>query len=277
MLRRLYTRHMKHWRWSLVAALLAWTHACSAPIVETVSDPFAGYRIVDLTHPFDGETVYWPTGEPFQHTRTAWGVQPGGYFYSSYDLAMSEHTGTHLDAPIHFSEGQDTVGAVTLDRLTGPLAVVDILSQCEGNRDYAAGTADLEAHEAAFGKIERGMIVIFRTGWSQRWPNTLEYLGDDTVGTADDLNFPGVSTDAAQWLVDRGIAAVGIDTASIDTGNSADFKVHQILAGNSVPVLENVASLEEIPDRGAFLMAFPMKIGSGSGAPCRIAALVPGL
>ena len=265
---------MKCWRFSLVVVLLAGTVACSAPPVERGQDPFAGYQIVDLTHPFDEQTVYWPTGQPFQHVRTAWGLQPGGYFYSSYDLAMSEHTGTHLDAPIHFSEGQETVGNVTLDRLMGPLAVIDIRDQCEESRDYAAAASDLEDHEADFGEIEPGMIVIFRTDWSNRWPNTLAYLGDDTVGSASDLHFPGVSTEAAQWLVDRGISAVGIDTASIDTGNSTDFKSHQILAGNSIPVLENVASLEEVPDRGAFLLAFPMRIGRGSGAPCRIAALV---
>ncbi|MCY4593792.1 MAG: cyclase family protein [Bryobacterales bacterium] len=266
---------MKCWRFPLIVVLLAGTLACTAPPVERGQDPFAGYRIVDLTHAFDEQTVYWPTGQPFQHVRTAWGLQPGGYFYSSYDLAMSEHTGTHLDAPIHFSEGQETVGNVTLDRLTGPLAVVDIRNQCEESRDYAAAASDLEDHEADFGEIEPGMIVIFRTDWSNRWPNTLAYLGDDTVGSASDLHFPGVSTEAAQWLVDRGISAVGIDTASIDTGNSTDFKSHQILAGNSIPVLENVASLEEVPDRGAFLLAFPMRIGRGSGAPCRIAALVP--
>ena len=266
---------MKLWSFSLPAAVLALIPGCSAPPAETRSDPFDGYRIVDLTHPFDDETVFWPTGQPFQHVRTAWGPQPGGYFYSSYDLQMSEHTGTHLDAPIHFSEGQETVGAVTLDRLMGPLAIVDIRNHCQANRDYAAGPSDLEAHEAKFGEIEAGMIVVFRTDWSQRWANTLEYLGDDTIGTANDLHFPGVSTAAAQWLVDRGITAVGIDTASIDTGDSTDFRAHQFLASNSIPVLENVASLEGVPGRGAFLLAFPMKIGRGSGAPCRIAALVP--
>lgn len=239
------------------------------------ADPFAGYRLVDLTHPFDEETVFWPTGQPFRHARTAWGQQPDGYFYSSYDLAMSEHCGTHLDAPIHFAEGGEPVGEISLDDLAGPVAVVDVSKQCDANRDYAATAADLDAFEAEHGAVTRGSIVLFRTGWSKRWPDTLRYLGDDTPGNADALRFPGIATGAARWLADKGVSAVGIDTASIDPGSSTSFPAHQVLAADSVSILENVARLEELPETGAFLLAFPMKIGNGSGAPCRVAALVP--
>ena len=258
----------------LLAGLAAIAVGCGSQ-APRASDPFDGYRIVDLSHSFDDETVFWPTGQPFQHTRTAWGRQPGGYWYSSYDLAMSEHSGTHLDAPIHFAERKATVGEIPLEDLAGPLALIDIVKQCAADPDYAATRADLDAFEAAHGAVSDGMIVLFRTGWSQRWPDRLAYLGDDTTGSADDLHFPGISADAARWLVERGVAATGIDTASIDPGQSKDFAAHQVLAGGSVPVLENVASLVGVPERGAFLMAFPMKIGIGSGAPCRIAALVP--
>ncbi len=258
----------------LVAGLLAWTVACGGP-APVEQDPLAGYRLVDLTHAFDENTVFWPTGQPFRHDRTAWGQQPAGYWYSAYDLAMSEHCGTHLDAPIHFAEGKPAVGDLSLEQLSGPLAIVDIQSQCAANPDYAASPADLDACEARHGHVGTGSVVLFRTGWSQRWPDTLQYLGDDTPGKADALHFPGISPEAARWLVDRGVAAVGIDTASIDPGQSADFAAHQVLAGDAVPILENVASLDQVPERGAYLLAFPMKIGSGSGAPCRIAALVP--
>lgn len=248
--------------------------SCARPTVDE-ADPFAGYRLVDLTHAFDENTVFWPTGQPFRHARTAWGRQPGGYWYSAYDLAMSEHCGTHLDAPIHFSEGKPAVGGLSLDELSGPVAVVDIQTQCEANPDYAASPSDLDRHEELHGKVSTGSIVLIRTGWSRRWPDTLRYLGDDTPGRADNLHFPGLSPDAAEWLVGRGIAMVGIDTASIDPGDSVDFAAHQVLAAESIPILENVASLDELPQRGAYLMAFPMKIGHGAGAPCRIAAFVP--
>lgn len=258
---------------ALLAALVS-NLACNGA-GETAGGPLDGFRLVDLTHPFDENTVFWPTGQPFQHRRTAWGEQPAGFWYSAYDLAMSEHCGTHLDAPIHFAEGKPTVGTLSLEQLSGPLAVVDISVNCEVDPDYSASSADLEADEAKFGPIAEGSIVLFRTGWSRRWPDTLQYLGDDTPGKADNLHFPGISLEAAAWLVERGISATGIDTASIDPGTSTDFAAHQVLAAATVPVLENVASLEQVPERGAYLLAFPMKIGQGSGAPCRVAALVP--
>ncbi len=258
----------------VLVGALACSWACG-PQVQRATDPFAGYKLVDLTHPFDDTTVFWPTGQPFHHQRTAWGLQPGGFWYSSYDLAMSEHCGTHLDAPIHFAEGKPAVGELQLEDLAGPLAVVDLVEQCEANPDYAASAADLDAYEAKVGAIGAGSIVLFRTGWSRRWPDTLRYLGDDTPGRADALHFPGLAPDAAQRLVERGVSAVGIDTASIDPGPSTEFPAHQILAAASIPILENVANLEQSPESGAYLLAFPMKIGQGSGAPCRIVSLVP--
>ncbi len=258
----------------LLASLLAIASGCDSRPSET-ADPLAAFRLVDLSHAFDETTVFWPTGQPFQHTRTAWGQQPGGFWYSSYDLAMSEHSGTHLDAPIHFAEGKATVGAIPLEDLTGPLAVVDIEDQCETDPDYAVTADDLNAFEDLYGPVSAGTIVLFRTGWSRRWPNTRSYLGDDTPGRADSLHFPGISPGAARWLVEHGVALTGIDTASIDPGPSQDFAAHQVLAEGSIPILENVASLAEVPPRGAYLLAFPMKISIGSGAPCRIAALVP--
>ena len=239
------------------------------------TDPFAGYRLVDLSHAFDESTVFWPTGQSFRHKQTAWGRQAAGFWYSAYDFAMSEHTGTHLDAPVHFAESGRTVGSIALDDLVGPLAVIDVRPQCAADPDYAALPSDLEAHESRHGPIGAGTIVVFRTDWSRRWPDTLTYLGDDTPGRADSLQFPGISAEVATGLAERGVSTVGIDTASIDPGESQDFPAHQVLAGASIPVLENVGNLSEVPARGAFLLAFPMKIGEGSGAPCRIAAMVP--
>lgn len=258
---------------SLGIAVLVLASSCDSE--SGGADPFAGYRMVDLSHAFDESTVFWPTGQRFQHKRTAWGRQAAGYWYSAYDFAMSEHTGTHLDAPIHFAESGRTVGSIALDDLAGPLAVIDIRAQCAADRDYAALPVDLEAHETKHGPIGAGMIVVFRTDWSRHWPDTPAYLGDDTPGSAESLHFPGISAEVATGLAKRGVATVGIDTASIDPGDSQDFAAHQVLAGASIPVLENVANLSEVPARGAYILAFPMKIGRGSGAPCRIAAMVP--
>ena len=262
---------------ALSALLLLGVSGCGGPeqSLDRPMDPFAGYRWVDLTHAYDAETIFWPTGEAFQHTQTAWGETEKGYFYSSYDIALSEHSGTHLDAPIHFAAGKPTADQVPLERLAGPAAVIDVTAKAEADRDYLITPADVAADEAAHGPIAAGAVVLFRTGWSKRWPNVKTYMGDDRPGRADDLHFPGLAPETAELLAARGVHAVGIDTASLDYGPATDFLTHQILAKAELPGLENLTKLDDLPVRGAYVIALPMKIGGGSGAPCRVVALVP--
>ena len=236
---------------------------------------FDDYRVVDLTHTFDESTLYWPTDQPFQHERTAWGRTEGGYWYSSFTYGGSEHGGTHLDAPIHFAEGKRAAAEIPVDELIGPAVVIDITAQCDADPDYRLSVADVHDHERQHGAIEEDAIVMVRTGWSKLWPDAKTYLGSDIPGDTANLHFPGVSPEAAEVLVERGVAVVGIDTASIDHGPTRDFRAHQVFAGAQVACLENVARLEELPARGALVMALPMKIGGGSGAPCRVVAFVP--
>ena len=237
------------------------------------ADPFAGMQWIDLTHAYDDKTIFWPTGRPFEHIQTSWGEAEGGYFYSAYDFAVREHAGTHVDAPIHFSAGGATVDDVPLDNLIGPAVVIDVVAEANADRDYLASAADLSKYEAEYGPITAEDVILIRTGWSSRWPNTLEYMGDDRPGRADELHFPGIAPELAEILAQRQVKAVGIDTASIDHGPSKDFRAHQILMGAGVTGLENLTGLEVLPARGAWVVAMPMKIGSGSGAPARIAAL----
>lgn len=247
---------------------------CAPAPQPAPADPFAGMRWIDLTHTYDAETIFWPTGKPFEHIQTSWGEAEGGYFYSAYDLAVSEHAGTHVDAPIHFSAGGATVDDVPLDALIGPAVVIDVVAQANADRDYLASVEDLSRYEAEHGPITAEDVVLIRTGWSSRWPKTLEYMGDDRPGRADELHFPGIGPELAEVLAQRGVKAVGIDTASIDAGPSKDFRTHQILMGAGATGLENLTGLEALPARGAWVVALPMKIGAGSGAPARIAALV---
>lgn len=247
---------------------------CSEPSGVTPSDPFAGTRWVDLTHAYDSETVFGPTGQPFVHERTSWGETVGGYFYASYDLSVSEHAGTHVDAPIHFSAGGATIDDVPLDDLIGPAAIIDVTERSEDNADYLATVDDLNFHEATHGTIPSDAIVVIRTGWSKRWPDVKAYMGDDRPGRTDDLHFPGISPELAEALVSRGVTAVGIDTASIDYGRSTNFRSHQIFGAAAITGLENLTGLDALPEHGAWIMALPMKIGEGSGGPARIVALV---
>jgi kynurenine formamidase len=131
------------------------------------------------------------------------------------------------------------------------------------------------AFEKAHGRIAAGTIVLLRTGWSRHWPDAKAYLGDDTPGDASKLSFPSYGVDAARLLVEaRRIAALGIDTASIDYGRSTDFQVHRVAAAQNVPGLENLTNLDQLPATGALVIALPMKIEGGSGGPLRAVALV---
>lgn len=234
-------------------------------------------RLVDLSHPFNAKTLYWPnqtTG--FQLQQQSYGKTPGGYFYSSYAFSAPEHGGTHLDAPIHFHEGGLSVDRLPIEQLIGPAVVIDVRAQAAKDRDYRLTRADVLAWEKAHGAIPRGAFVMLRTGWGQRWPDRLSYFGDATPGETTKLHFPSYGVEAARYLVnERKVAALGADVASIDYGPSADFIVHQVASGAGVIGLENVARLEVLPAKGATIIALPMKIEGGSGGPVRIVALVP--
>jgi kynurenine formamidase len=257
---------------------------CSGPAADRATTPTAaasafpgaGGRLIDLSHSFDEKTIYWPTSpSAFELKRLSYGPTPGGWFYAANSMCTPEHGGTHLDAPIHFAEGKSTTEAVPLERLIAPAVVIDLAEAAAANPDALLEPSHIEAFEKQHGAITPDTIVLIRTGWATRWPDRKAYMGDDKPGDASNLHFPGISQAAARALVTRRIAAVGIDTASIDHGPSKDFIAHQVLMGADIPAFENVASLANIPARGAVVIALPMKIAGGSGGPLRIAAWVP--
>lgn len=237
----------------------------------------ARYRLIDLTHPFNERTVYWPTSpSTFRLERLAYGPTAGGYFYAANSLCAPEHGGTHLDAPIHFAEGRRTAEQIPLEQLAAPAVVIDVANRCAADRDYRLTRQDVLDFERRHGRIAPGTIVLLRTGWSRFWPDRRAYLGDDTPGDASKLSFPSYGEDAARLLVEeRRVAALGADVASIDYGRSTDFPVHRLAAAANVPGFENLAELDELPPRGATVIALPMKIEGGSGGPLRGIALVP--
>lgn len=242
-----------------------------------VFDGSAG-RWVDLTHAFGPSTIYWPTDTAgFAITELAFGPTEGGWFYASYAFASAEHGGTHLDAPIHFAEGRLTNDRIPLSGLMGPAAVVDVSDRA--TPDYLVTVDDLTGWEAVHGEIPNGGILLVRTGWGARWGDRTAYLGTDLVGpdAVAELHFPGIGPEAAEWLVaNRGVVAVGIDTPSIDRGQSVDFRAHVILYSENISGFENVANLDLLPETGGFVLALPMKIEGGSGGPLRIVAFLPG-
>jgi len=260
--------------WTIALSILILASACAAPQPAA----FPRGELVDLSHTYDAQTIYWPTAEGFQLRKDAEGITPAGYYYAANSLFTSEHGGTHIDAPIHFAQGHQTVDKIPLERLMRPAVVIDVTAQSDRNADYQVTQDDFARFEKEHGAIPPDTIVLIRTGFSRRWPDAVRYLGTATRGEegAKLLHFPGLHPDAAKWMVaNRRISAIGIDTASIDYGQSTLFESHRTLYERDVPAFENLTALERLPVTGAFVIALPMKIGGGSGAPLRAVAVFP--
>ena len=260
----------------LAVAILVAGAAATAQAEGTVT--LGSGRLVDMSHPYNAETIYWPTEKGFEKTTGFEGMTDKGYYYSAYSVKTAEHGGTHLDAPVHFAEGRHTTDQVPLRQLIGAAVVIDVSAGAADNRDYQVSVKDISAWEAAHGRLPDHAIVLFRTGYGKYWPDRSQYLGTERLGAeaVAELRFPGISQAAAQFLVDqRTVSAVGIDTPSIDHGQSTHFEAHRVLLGANIPAFENVANLDQLPATGASVIALPMKIEGGSGAPLRMVGIVP--
>lgn len=260
----------------LLSALCLVAAGCVTPPASTPA--LLDGTWIDLTYDYSAETIYWPTSEKFKMDTVAVGFMEGGFYYESYQISTAEHGGTHLDAPIHFSEGKQSTEQIPLDRLIGPAKVIDVSERALGNPDYLVSIEDITRWEAEHGSLEDGDILLIRTGYGQFWPDPERYLGTSLRGPEGvaNLHFPGLDPDAAIWLVEnRNIDAFGIDTASIDYGQSTLYETHQALFAANIPAFENVANMDQLPATGAEVVALPMKIKAGSGGPLRIIARLP--
>ena len=246
----------------------------SLPVIALeVSD----YQIVDLTHSYGRDTLYWPTSpSTFELKELSFGETDGGWFYSAYSICTPEHGGTHLDAPIHFAAAGQSTDKIPLRNLVANAVVIDVSEKAAADRNYLLSADDVLLFEEQHGRISAGEIVLLRTGWDRFWPDAKSYLGDDTAGDASQLQFPSYGEDAARLLIEeRQVAVLGVDTASADFGKSRDFVVHRIAADHNVSNLENLTNLDKLPPTGAVVIALPMKIEGGSGGPVRVIALIP--
>jgi kynurenine formamidase len=246
-------------------------------VVAQKSGAFPSGRIVDLTYAFDANSVYWPTAQQFKLETDFEGMTEKGYFYSAYRYSAAEHGGTHLDSPVHFAKGRYTVDELPLQQLLGAAIVIDVTAQCASNPDYLVSVNDFENWERRNGRIPAGTIVLLRTGFGKFYPDRKKYLGTEERGAeaVAKLHFPGLDPAAARWITtNRSIKAIGLDTASIDYGQSTLFESHRTLFEKNVPAFENVANLDQLPAKGFSVIALPMKIKGGSGGPLRIIAIL---
>ena len=263
--------------WLVLLCVLAGA-GCVAGHSRPDSPSWEQSRLIDLTHSFGADTIVWPTEQDFRLVLQQAGETPGGYYYASNRLEMAEHGGTHIDAPIHFSKDGQTLDQVPLERLVGTGIRIDVTAQCARDRDYRVSIQDFERWESAHGRIQPRAIVLLDTGFARYWPSRQQYLGTELRGVegVQALHFPGLHPEAAAWLVrERHVKAVGIDTASIDFGQSSKFETHVALLSQNVPVFENLNDLRVLPYRGFDVIALPMKIARGTGGPLRVMAVLP--
>jgi kynurenine formamidase len=236
-------------------------------------------RAVDLGYELNAGTVYWPGGEGFCLCVSTSGASPAGGandFYAAGTFSCAEHGGTHVDAPFHFYEHGDTVEKLSLNQLIGCARVVRT-QQTDVTPEV------ILSHEAEHGTLPRGCIFLCETDWARNYAGgAASYLGhDEAVQGAFDpavhtLRFPGVTRAAAELLVARGVAAVGLDTASLDPGGCKTFDAHRVLLAAGVYGIENLTGeLRRLPPRGSTVMAMPLKLTGGSGAPARVVAFLP--
>lgn len=260
-------------------------YSCSQP----TNNPW-----VDLTHTYDSNSLCWPIDSEshFQHILEYWGTTSSkdvsleknedknlpvseSHFYSSFKIKLPEHCGTHLDAPIHFSEAKWTVDQIPLTSLIGTAYIIDVSAKCKDDRDYQVSIDDVKDFEENFSEIPEQSIIIFKTGYAKFYPNKKLSFGTDSKGrnAISLFHFPGVSPALAEWIVKAKKAKlVGIDTPSLDYGQSTAFETHQIFLGNLIPQIENVGDLDVLKSKKVNFIALPMKIGTGSGAPVRVIA-----
>jgi len=164
------------------------------------------------------------------------------------------------------------VDEIAPERLLGPAVVLDVSGAAAQNPDYAVDAGEIARWETAHGPIPRGAIILLRTGWASRWPDPVRYLNQDSAGV---MHFPGFSTDAVSALLQRDVSGIGVETMSVEGGRSRDYPVHRLALQAGLYHIENLADLSAVPETGASLIVAPMKLRGGSGAPCRVFAILP--
>lgn len=241
------------------------------------------YQIYDLSYPLGPQTILWPGDTAsIQLCVSCSRSEEYGYDYAAGDFKSPEHAGTHVDAPFHFNKNGITVDQISLQQLIAPCKVIDIEEKCENDRDYSLSVEDIVQFEEKYGSLEPNDIVLIRTGWHHKYGlGSKQYLGyeESIDGPYDsskhELSFPGIGLEAANYLVLRRVTAVGLDTASLDSGKCQAFLAHTTLLGAGIYGIENVnQEIARLPPIGSTLMVMPMKLVGGTGSPSRVIALV---
>jgi kynurenine formamidase len=238
--------------------------------------------VVDLTAPLTATTPVLQLPEPFANTipfqleEISRYDDRGPYWYWN-DIHTGEHTGTHLDAPVHWASGKDLtdVSQVPTTSLIGPAVVLDVSDRVAENPDFLLQQEDVEAWQAEHGPLPEGGWLLYRTGWDERSADAERFLNTDASGS----HTPGISVACAQWLAEETtIAGLGVETVGTDAGQAATmdppFPCHRFLLGSGKLGLTQLQNLARLPITGTVLVVSPLPIVGGSGSPARVLALV---
>ena len=236
---------------------------------STLAAPRPVKKVVDLTHTMSPD---FPTfdGKPGIELTKVFDLKKDGY--NLYRWSLIEHSGTHLDAPIHFSESGIAVEGIPAATLVVPLVVINVAGQAAQDPDYQLSRADLAVWERRYGRLPDNGCVAMNSGWARHVSDKAKYVGKDTNGV---MHFPGVAPEAALWLLkERKVAGIAVDTLSLDHGASKDFKTHVSWLSAGRWGLENVAGLDSVPAVGATLVVGLAKVKGATGGPVRLFALI---
>ncbi|WP_280358090.1 cyclase family protein [Nocardia otitidiscaviarum] len=253
----------------------AWLGAASVGALAAVSAigsvqaaPNISGRVIDLTHVLTPELPVWPGNPPFISVPVAW-HDHGGFGQNA--LAFWEHTGTHIDAPLHRVRDAAAVDRIPADDLVAPLVVVDIESKASTDPDAVLTISDIEEWESRHGRIPDRAFIAMHSGWEQRLTAPGAFLNLDAEGRP---HAPGFDTAAAEFLVtERSIVGAGVDTLSLDPGASREFGAHTAFLGAGRYGVEMLANLARVPVSGATVVIGAPTHAGGTGGPCRVLAL----
>jgi len=226
-------------------------------------------RFVDCSHPIDEESSFWPGGEPLIRCRNKILDKDK---CNKLRVTMGTDLGTHIDSPSHFIAGGRTITDLSLQELISPAVIINVTEKVEKNHDYELTVEDLKDWEEKHGRIPDNSLVCMRTGWSKRFRDQVKYRNSDEQNV---MHFPGFSSDLASFLVaERNINGIGIDTLSLDPGTTKSFPVHYIVLGKGKYQIENMV-LEELPEKGAVIIALPLSLRDAPESQTRVMAMIP--
>jgi kynurenine formamidase len=222
-----------------------------------------GFKIIDLTHPIQHDLPVWP-GDPPTCIVPATTIPQIGYALNR--LTIGEHSGTHVGAPCHLIPDAADMASIPAANLILPTMKIDVRGQAASAARFLVSPDQLQQWEKDHGKVAAGSAILIETGWSVHWHDAGRYFAE---------NFPGLERETVDLLMIRGVKAVGIDSPGIDGGGSCDFAANRALARNGALHLENLANLDRVPLKGAWIFIGALPIIGGSGSPARILALMP--